>query len=292
MNESLFSVPAIGIYGLGLIGGSIAAAMKQKQPSTQVIGLARRAETLNTALNQGIIDWGTTQLDELTQQANVIIVATPIAECESIFTQLKPYLDNGGLVTDVASVKTAVIDMAQGAGVKDGYVPTHPIAGSEKSGIEAANADLFQGTTTIITPTHHTTPQSIECITSLWNVLGARVIQMSATEHDMVLAATSHLPHALAFTFMNALIHLQQSYPLCAAGGGFVDFTRIAASEERIWTDILRYNRASLLHVLDLFEHQLKHLRTAVSADDQTLPTMIHSAKNMRQQMEKLWITS
>jgi len=258
------------VIGLGLIGASFAKALKDNSACARVIGCTRSAMTLQKALSQGVIDWGTVTLVEAVahlKEGDVILLATPTLTVPQHLPELKEALMRGVIVTDAASVKG---DLLRKAVELFGKMPTHlvlghPIAGSEKSGIDAINPALFENHRVILTPVAETNRDAVQKVTRLWESVGAVVSEMGVEEHDRILAATSHLPHVLAFGLVNALAKKSDQKDIFTyAAGGFRDFTRIAGSDPQMWHDIVMANREAILSALDEFEKSMQQLREAI----------------------------
>jgi len=256
------------VIGLGLIGGSIAKKCRELKLFNKVIGIDNNQDVGKIALNCGAIDEFSLNLS-ICVQADVIIVATPVMVINKIFTQLSK-LPIDAIISDVGSVKQSVITSAK---VLDNqfsnFVPAHPIAGSEQSGITAADSNLFINHQVIITPTKDTDNKACNFIADLWRKLGAQVAIMDAKNHDQILAATSHLPHLLAFTLVDCLAKNDESLQIFNyAAGGFRDFTRIAGSDSKMWHDIFLTNKEQLLNVLDGFTYNLHEFKQAIINED------------------------
>lgn len=282
-------VKRVLVIGLGLIGASFASALKKKQICEQVLGSSRSLETVNKAVARGVVDTGEHDLPVALQQlgkGDVVVIATPTLSVKTVLNQLKEVVECGVIVTDVASVKGSVVaDAIEVFGVVPAsFIPGHPIAGSEKSGIDAANPDLFVRHEVILTPLDSSDQSAVSVITKLWQAVGAEVSLMSVAEHDGVLALTSHLPHMLAYTLVDTLDQRSQNNSIFRyAAGGFKDFTRIAGSDPTMWHDIALANRDALLHGLDDFENHLQNLRKAIeSGDGKYLSDVFIRAKKAR----------
>lgn len=260
------------ILGLGLIGGSLARALRRSGFSRRFIGYGHREASLRRGVELGVIDEFTLDLDEAIERADILVICTPTLTAATMLEQIIPRLSaRGPVVTDVASVKGNLRDAAiAAAGVMPAQlVLAHPIAGSEHSGVDASSADLFVDHRVILTPVSGNDPAAVELVRAMWASAGADVMEMTVDRHDAVLAATSHLPHVLAYTLVDALSSSDASDDIfrCAAGG-FRDFTRIASSDPIMWRDIAIANKAALLAAIDLFSEHLGQLRNAVRDED------------------------
>jgi len=259
------------IIGVGLIGGSFARAVRQANLVNHITGCGRNIDNLKKALELGVIDDYSQDIREAVKEADLIFIATPVGSFKSILSQIKDSMKEGAIITDGGSTKTSVIEAAKSIfnEVPENFVPGHPIAGTENSGVEASFATLYQDHRVILTPLKQTKPEAIEYITQLWESIGSQVVIMDAHHHDLVLAATSHLPHLLAFSLVNTLTTLDEKQEIFEnAAGGFRDFTRIASSDPSMWQDICLANKDALLEHLDLFSSDLKQLRSALQQGD------------------------
>jgi len=274
------------VVGLGLIGGSFAKGMREAALFGEVIGVDENPEHCAKALQQGLVDCCATSLQAALQNgAEVIVLAVPLSAMPLIFQQLAQLELKDCVITDVGSAKRPVLDAVQAAfgKIPPYFVAGHPIAGSEKSGPMAADAGLFQGRSVILTTTSDTAETTVERIKNLWQALGAQVHSMTAEQHDQVLAATSHLPHMLAFVLTDELARRQLLSSRIAAGG-LRDVTRIAASDARMWHDIALANRACLLAELKGFRAALDDLTDALEKrDGQHLFDLFSRAKAARE---------
>ncbi|MFB1011385.1 MAG: bifunctional prephenate dehydrogenase/3-phosphoshikimate 1-carboxyvinyltransferase [Thiopseudomonas sp.] len=260
------------VIGLGLIGASFAKAARELKLCREVVGVDSDASTCSAALELGIADRTTVNLAEGCSGADVILLAGPVLAAGGILQQLAGLPEvRSAVITDVGSVKGAFEQAALRAfgALPAGLVPGHPIAGSERSGVTAANSSLFRQHKVILTPHAGSSPQAVARVTWLWQQMGADVEHMSVQQHDLVLAATSHLPHLLAFGLVDSLAHRDQNLDIFRyAAGGFRDFTRIAASDPQMWHDIFLSNRDAVLQQLDALTEDLASLRQAVEQGD------------------------
>lgn len=268
------NAPKIGrlvVVGLGLIGGSFAKGLRERGLCREVVGVDLDAESRRLAVQLGVVDRCESDLAAACQGADVIQLAVPILAMEKLLAELA-VLDLGtAVLTDVGSAKGNVVRAARQAftGKSVRLVPGHPIAGSEQSGVEAANAELFRRHKVILTPCEHSDDAALALVEGLWRELGADVEVMEVEHHDQVLAATSHLPHLLAFTLVDSLAKRSENLEIFRyAAGGFRDFTRIAGSDPVMWHDIFLANREAVLRTLDVFRDDLDALRDAVDAGD------------------------
>ena len=251
----------LAVIGVGLIGGSFALALKQARAVSHVVGVGRNAANLELARERGIVDSIAPDPASAARGADLVLIATPVAQFPGVFSSLK---DSKGLITDGGSTKRDVIAAARkglGKGVAR-FVPAHPIAGAEKSGAAAASAELFRGRRVVLTPLPENSSSDVERVEAAWKTAGANVSRMQAEEHDAVLATVSHLPHLLAFALVHEVAGRANSEQLFSfAAGGFRDFTRIASSHPEMWRDICVANRDLLLVETEKFSMKLERVR-------------------------------
>jgi prephenate dehydrogenase len=259
------------IIGVGLIGGSLARALRVAGFCQQVVGAGRSAENLQKAVELGVIDSYTTDLAQAVRGADMVLVAVPLGAMQSVFSAIHGQLADGAVVTDAGSAKGSVLDDVQQVfgEVPGFFVPGHPIAGTEQSGVEASFADLYRGRRVILTPVESTDARAVNRVRAMWEAAGAEVVEMDPLHHDAVLAATSHLPHILAFTLVDSLVRLADRQELFEyAAGGFRDFTRIASSDPVMWRDICLANHDAIHQLIEHFISDLKRVNQAVQAQD------------------------
>ncbi len=264
------AVKVLAVVGVGLIGGSFAAALRSSKAVECVLGVGRHANTLVRATQMGLIDEAVS-LEEAAARADLIVLATPVGAMGRILTQLKPHLRDETLITDTGSTKASVVAAARAAlGERIAqFVPAHPIAGAEATGPEAANPALYQGRVVVLTPLAENTDAARQRLTSLWEGCGARVVCMTPETHDVVLASVSHVPHFLASVFMSQVAAAADSdRRLSLAGSGFRDFTRIAAGSPEMWRDIFLANRAAVLSELQEVKAALLQAEQSLQEED------------------------
>ena len=281
------------IIGVGLIGGSFALALRQAGLVKQITGVGRSQHNLQRAVELGVIDDIATDMASALRNADLVFLAMPVGQTAAVMAQIAPHLQPGTLITDAGSTKQDVITAARQhlpPQHLENFVPGHPIAGAENSGVDAAKADLYRGKHTILTPLPETGVAAAAYIGNLWQACGSIVSIMPAPEHDQVLAATSHLPHILAFTLMN---HLSRDTGapqnlLRFAGSGFRDFTRIASSSPEMWRDICLANREQLQKQIESYREELRALQHMLTANDgQALEQAFAQAREIREQWLK-----
>ena len=261
----------IAIFGVGLIGGSFALALKNAHAVERVIGLGRTASSMARAIELGIIDEVTISVADAVRDADLVLVAAPVAQTESILAAIAPHLQPGTVVTDAGSTKSDVVAAARKAlGAKiSQFVPGHPIAGRELNGPDAAIADLYVGKKVVLAPLPENAPQEVARVAEAWRRCGAIIHQLTPEKHDRVFAAVSHLPHLLAYALVDEIANKPHADLLFQyAASGFRDFTRIAGSSPEMWRDISLANQAALLGELDLYMLQLTRLRASLAAGD------------------------
>ena len=262
----------IALIGVGLIGSSLARVVRRDGLAGHIVACARRAETLAAAERLGIVDSVTHDPAEAAAGADLVVICTPIGSYGAIARAIAPALDPGAIVTDVGSVKRAVLDAVL-PHLPDGvhFVPGHPIAGTENSGPDAGFDTLFEGRWFLITPPPGTDAAAIERVAELWRRAGSMVATMDAAHHDNVLALTSHIPHLIAYTIVGTAIDLEEqlkSEVIKYSAAGFRDFTRIAGSDPVMWRDIFLNNREAVLEMLGRFTEDLTALQRAVRIGD------------------------
>ncbi len=287
--EQAASNPTIVVLGLGLIGGSLAAALRGNGFCRRCIGWGHREASLQRGVELGIIDSYTLDLEEAVDAADILVIATPTLVAAQMLERILPRLQGRAqppVITDVASVKGNLRSAAEAVwgGMPPRLVLGHPIAGSERSGVDAADAGLFLHHRVILTPVAGNDPLAVELVRAMWASTGAEVVDMEVEEHDRVLAATSHLPHVLAYALVDALARSDASADIFRfAAGGFRDFTRIASSDPVMWRDIAIANRPALLQAIDLFSDHLQQMRAAIEEQDaEMLLATFNRAKDAR----------
>ncbi|SCK19616.1 prephenate dehydrogenase/arogenate dehydrogenase family protein [Vogesella sp. LIG4] len=259
------------VIGVGLIGGSFALALKRAGKVARVIGVGRSAANLQRAVELGVIDEASHDAATAVARADLVLVATPVGQMGRVFAEIAPHLPADCVLTDGGSTKSDVVALMRQhlPGQLAHCVPAHPIAGSDLSGAAAAQYGLYDNRRIVVTPLPETDPTAAELVRELWQACGARVYQMSAGEHDAVFATVSHLPHLLAFAYVDAIVgkaDAERCFDFAATG--FRDFTRIAGSHPEMWRDIALANRDALLVELDTFQQTLDALRAELEAGD------------------------
>ena len=263
------------IIGLGLIGGSIGLAMKRSKISNQIIGFARSNSTLKRAIELGLVDKVKDNLEDAVNDCDLIILATPLSTFKKLVEEMSPFLKKDCIITDTGSAKLSVIEDLRGILPNNvEFIPGHPIAGTEESGPDAGFAELFDNRWCILTPTEENSSNAIDLIKEFWESIGSKVEIMDPLHHDKVLAITSHIPHLIAFNIVgtaNNLANVTEKEVVKYSAGGFRDFTRIAASDPKMWSDIFTYNSEAVLEMLELFSNDLAKLKAAVIKKDSDL---------------------
>jgi prephenate dehydrogenase len=276
------------VFGVGLIGGSFALALKAAGQAGEIVGFGRTLGSLNQALQLGILDRVGFNVGQEVSNADLVLIATPVGKTAEIMARIAPCLGSQTVVTDGGSTKEDVVAAARTHfGDRIGqFVPAHPIAGAENSGALAARADLYRDKQVVLTPLPENGPQRVACVRSAWECCGGLVRELTAAEHDRVFAAVSHLPHLLSFALVHELARRENRDLLFDfAASGFRDFTRIAASHPEMWRDICLANRAALLDELDRYRAQLDQLRDALQRGDGTaLETTFDVARAARRE--------
>lgn len=264
-------IERLAIIGVGLIGGSLALALREAGVVREVIGCGRSEENLLKAQGLGIIDHYTHDIGEAVQGADMVLLAVPLGATREALAAMRDHLDPHAVVTDAGSVKGSVIDdlHAVYGKIPAFFVPGHPIAGTERSGAGAAFASLYRNRRVILTPRPETDPEALSRVERMWRQCGAEITHMSVEHHDEILAATSHLPHMLAFSLVDSLARLKENDEIFRyAAGGFRDFTRIASSNPVMWRDICLANQQALSGMLTRFAGELHELAAILERGD------------------------
>jgi len=276
----------LGVIGCGLMGGSFALALRRAGLVRRVIGYSKSPSTTERARQLGIIDVAAESALLAVAGSDIVLIAVPVAATETTFKAIRHLVEPGVLFMDVGSTKRDVVDAARRV-LRErvpAFVPAHPIAGKEASGIQHADASLFQGRQVILTPLQQTDPTLVQQATDVWSAVGAQVLKMTAENHDAAFAAVSHLPHLLAFAYFSAVTHQPAGRDfLSLAGPGFRDFTRIAASDPAVWRDVLMANREEVLRQSQRFRHTLDALELVIkSGNGDALEDLIRGASEGR----------
>ena len=277
-------ITKITIIGVGLIGGSLARALKERNLAKVVFGYGRDQSRLEEAQKSNIIDAFSTNIKEAIDEANIIVIATPVGTFKDILGQIEPLISSNVIITDVGSTKSDIVNIVNDV-LRDKssyFIPAHPIAGKERSGFEVSDSKLYDGKKVIITPQETNSPESIDVIDQMWKNVGADVDFMSAESHDNLLGMTSHLPHMLAFSLVNYLVD-QNPNASIYAGGGFKDFSRIASGDAVMWRDICLQNKNQIMNHLKGYQSTLDDLLEAINDEDsEKLGQLFTTAKKTR----------
>ena len=259
------------VIGVGLIGGSLARALKDAGVVGTIIGAGRDSAHLDKAKSLGVIDRYETDIQSAVKDCDMVVLAVPLGAMQSVFEQIAPVMTNDMVITDVGSAKASVITAAENAFKKipETLIPGHPIAGTEKSGVEASFAELFQQRRVILTPLESSSKTATDKVRMMWQACGAEVVETTIGHHDEVLAATSHLPHMLAYSLVDTLARMDDKAEIFDfAAGGFRDFTRIASSDPAMWHDICLANSKALVMMIKKFSDDLQRLSDAIESND------------------------
>ena len=277
------------VVGVGLIGGSLAIVSRRKGLVKEIIGVGRGAANLKEAVKLNIIDSFTFDISEAVKGADLIVMATPVGSFEWLVKQMRHSLNKGAIITDAGSVKGRMVSRIERLLPKGTYfVAGHPIAGKEKTGVKAASQTLFEGTKCILTPTKKTDASALKKIKALWKAVGAEVVLMDPMLHDKVLGAVSHLPHAAAYSIVNTVAEIKKDGNnfIAFSGGGFKDFTRIAASSPEMWRDIFLSNRKNLVNMISRYQKNLEKLKRYIKdKDSKGLIKELEKAKAIRDRL-------
>jgi len=274
----------ICIIGVGLIGGSFAAGLKQANKVNTIVGFGRDEKNLAKAKELKVIDEYSLDIVQALKDVDLVLIATPVNSFKAILEMIKPHVNEQMIITDVGSTKGSVIQIAKQVfgHMPEHFIPAHPIAGKEQSGIEAADASLFNHRRVIITPDKNANTQSVVAVSDLWESVGAKIEIMNETKHDDLLAMTSHLPHMLAFSLMDYLI---SSNPQACnyAAGGFKDFSRIASSDAIMWRDICINNPDQIIKHIEGYQKSLDKITNLIKTQQsEALEQVFHEAKSAR----------
>ena len=274
----------ITIIGVGLIGGSLARSLKERNLAKVVFGYGRDQARLKSAQKLNVIDQFSTSIEEAIVGAEIIVIATPVGTFQSILGEIEPLVTDNVIITDVGSTKSDIVNIVHNVlKVKSNcFIPAHPIAGKERSGFEVSDSMLFDGKKVIITPQENNSSDSIQVIEEMWKGVGAEVDFMSAESHDNLLGMTSHLPHMLAFSLVNYLVN-QNPTASIYAGGGFKDFSRIASGDAIMWRDICLQNKDQIISHLKGYQSTLNDLLEAIGDENsEELEHLFTTAKKTR----------
>ena len=281
----------LAIIGVGLIGGSLARDLRAQGLVGEIVGYGRSVSNLSLAVDMGVIDRVANGARAAADGADVVVIAVPVASIGDVLREIAPAIGTDSVVTDVGSVKQSVIHAARTALDERfaNFVPGHPIAGTENSGVGASLEGLFRHRRVILTPTDETDAAAIERVQTLWQVTGANVVLMDAVEHDRLLAASSHLPHMIAFSLMDTLVRLDEHRKIFEySAGGLRDTTRIAGSDAVMWRDIVLGNREALLTVLRQYHEDMEELIAAIERSDADwLVDTFNRARHAREMLNK-----
>lgn len=279
-------IQTLCIIGTGLIGGSFARALRKSNAVEHIIGAGRDEGRLLEAKKLGVIDSFELDLASAVKKSDVVLISVPLGAMKSVMSQIKAAVTDKTIITDAGSAKQSVIaNMQEVFGhLPENFVPGHPIAGTEKSGVAASFAELYEKRKVILTPTATSNAKSVDIVSELWRRCGADVVCMDAQHHDEILAATSHLPHMLAYALVDCLANLDDKKEVFTyAAGGFRDFTRIASSDPEMWQDICVANKKDLVAIIDKFSDELGKLRDAVNNEDsEYMKALFSRAKKAR----------
>ncbi len=273
----------ITIIGIGLIGGSLGLRIRQKKLADKVVGVVRRKSSLEKALDSKAVDEVTTDLAQGIGRSEIVVIATPVGSIVEQVKSIIPLVKPGTVITDVGSAKAEMIGSVEKILPKGiFFVGGHPLAGSEKTGVENARADLFEKTIAVLTTTPKTNPRAFRKIRDLWEGLGIEVRVLSPNDHDLILARTSHIPHLAAFSLVASLQNGDESF----VASGFRDATRVAASDPVMWRDILMANKKAVLKGLKGFNSALERLRTFIEKGDEE--RLLQELEKLQSRREKL----
>lgn len=280
------AIGKLAVIGVGLIGGSFALALREARVAKRIVGVGRTRKNLDAAIEFGIIDEGSTDAAEAVRDADLVLIATPVGQMPEVMAQIAPALGARTVITDGGSTKQDVIAYARRFlhDHFERFVPSHPIAGTEKSGAGAAFAELYRDRNVILAPQPETSAWALEVVRRAWEACGAHTLELEAARHDEIFAAVSHLPHIVAFALVSMLARRDDAATLLAhSGGGLRDTVRIAGSSPEMWRDICMANRDALIELLDDYVEELELARGALeSGDGEALEEMFERARAAR----------
>jgi prephenate dehydrogenase len=278
----------ICIFGVGLIGGSLALALKEKNWCDEIVGCSRSDEHLKRALELGAIDSWTLDPCEAAKDSDLIFLATPVGAIEPVLSSIRDCVSDETIITDGGSCKKSVVDATRSAlgRIPSKFVPGHPIAGKEKSGVEHADPTLYVDHKVILTPLEHTDNEATATVREMWETCGATVEMLDVDQHDQVLAATSHLPHVLAYALVETVAKTTYVGEIFEfAAGGFRDSSRVASSDPTMWRDICKYNRDAILEMTSLYREKLESLERLIeNGDAEGMYELFSRSKEVRDQ--------
>ncbi len=276
--------PRICIIGMGLVGGSLARALRQAGACREIVGCDLSEERLNEALQLNAIDSGATDMASAVRDADAVVLAAPVGAMPALFESLKKCVSPTTIITDVGSTKGSIVDAAQRVfdGLPENFVPGHPLAGGENSGVGYSDPELFVGCNVILTPLPTTNCEAVHQVRRMWQQVGANVFEMTVSRHDEILGATSHLPHILAYLLVDILASNKKKDELFRyTAGGFRDFTRIASSDPGLWCDISLANRAVIAGMLGHYGEALGRMAKAIDEGDRAAITAVFTRAKM-----------
>jgi len=292
IQEKPFFVKKLALIGVGLIGGSLVQALHKVNVLGEVVGVGRSVDNLQLAQSLGVIDRYTHDAAEAVEGADMVVIATPVGAFETILQQIMPKLSEDAIITDVGSVKSEIIAAARRVMAEriEQFVPAHPIAGAENTGVAAAFPDLFVDHNILFTPLQESRPEFSRKVKAMWKLTGANVVDMDVELHDQVLGVTSHLPHVIVFALIDFLSRQEnQALHYKFAAGGLYDFTRIASSDARMWTDICLNNKDKLIPIIRSFAQELELIADRAEQDqDAELMHIFEQAKQARAKVADL----
>jgi prephenate dehydrogenase len=263
----------VTLIGVGLLGGSLGMALRQRKLAAQVTGFVRRASSVRECQQAGAVDAATLDLGEAIEGADLVVLCTPVGQMRTLATQIAKHVRVGAIVTDVGSVKAAVVREVEKVFSKAGahFIGSHPMAGSEKTGVAAARAGLYEGAVCVVTPARGSDEAALRKVENLWKSVGARVLRLSPREHDLLVSRSSHLPHVLAVSLVNFVLapgHAREQGLLCA--NGFRDCTRIASGSPEMWKDIALANGKNISVALKAYIRNLRQLDRLLCSGKET----------------------
>lgn len=272
------------------MGGSLGLAARERRLADRVVGYARREATREEALRLQAVDAAPERLEDAVREADTVVLCVPVLAIAELAGAIRPHLADGSVVTDVGSTKAELVASLEGVFGQSAssFVGSHPIAGSDQTGLNAAQPRLYEAATVVVTPTDRTSESAVRRVTALWEGLGGRVVRMAPAEHDRIIARTSHLPHLAAAALVSCVFRDKGEEPVQFCGSGFRDTTRVAAGSEDVWHDIVQTNRRFIVEELDEFGRAIERVKTMLERGEfQALRQFLAESREKRQRLGK-----
>ena len=278
----------ITVVGLGLIGGSLALALKESKQVETVVGIDTNEDSIKYAFDNKIIDEGASDVNEVISGSEIIVISTYVGSIPDTAKSVFEIASEGTIITDTGSVKSSILSKIEPTLPENlHFVAGHPIAGTENSGVESSDSNLFKGKRTVLTPTQKTDVEAKSKVKTMWETVGAEVFEIDAQAHDHIFGIVSHLPHVVAYSLINSVLNAEDSYELLEfAGGGLKDYTRVSASSPEMWSQIFNANKDQLLDAIAIFKNSLEKIETAIENEDfETLKRELEKAAKTKRSL-------